>query len=218
MEDLRSNRENIKEAVLGVKIVHMKNIVGYKGDDKVKFLEIKVALPRNIAACKRLLEKESVYPSLGNHYYQSFESNVDFDVRFMVDTKVVGCSWIELPAGEWRLRHKNSFSGLKLDTRCQLEVDVAFDKFIAHQPEGEWSKVAPFRILSFDIECAGRKGVFPEPNHDPVIQIANMVIRQGDPEPFIRNIFTLKTCAPIIGSQVLCFEEEKTLLKVIKMF
>ncbi len=34
------------------------------------------------------------------------------------------------------------------------------------------------RILSFDIECAGRKGIFPEPEKDPVIQIANMVIRQ----------------------------------------
>ena len=36
-------------------------------------------------------------------------------------------------------------------------------------------QVAPFRILSFDIECAGRKGIFPEPEHDSVIQIANMV-------------------------------------------
>jgi DNA polymerase family B, exonuclease domain len=30
-----------------------------------------------------------------------------------------------------------------------------------------------------DIECAGRKGVFPEAEHDPVIQIANLVTRQG---------------------------------------
>ena len=44
--------------------------------------------------------------------------------------------------------------------------------------EGEWSDIAPFRILSFDIECAGRKGIFPEPEKDPVIQIANMVIKQ----------------------------------------
>ncbi len=36
-------------------------------------------------------------------------------------------------------------------------------------------QIAPLRILSFDIECAGRKGVFPEPEKDPVIQIANMV-------------------------------------------
>ena len=45
---------------------------------------------------------------------------------------------------------------------------------------GEWQKIAPFRILSFDIECAGRKGIFPEPEHDPVIQIANVVTVQGE--------------------------------------
>lgn len=32
--------------------------------------------------------------------------------------------------------------------------------------------MAPFRILSFDIECAGRKGHFPEPTQDPVIQVS----------------------------------------------
>lgn len=30
-------------------------------------------------------------------------------------------------------------------------------------------------MLSFDIECAGRKGIFPEPEVDPVIQIAAVV-------------------------------------------
>jgi DNA polymerase elongation subunit (family B) len=54
-----------------------------------------------------------------------------------------------------------------------------YDQFISHAPEGEWAKIAPLRILSFDIECAGRKGIFPEASADPVIQIANMVTRQG---------------------------------------
>jgi DNA polymerase delta subunit 1 len=91
-------------------------------------------------------------------------------------------------------------------------VDVAWDKFISHAPEDEWSTVAPFRILSFDIECAGRKGIFPEPEKDPVIQIANMVIRQGEKEPFIRNVFTLDTCAQIVGSQVISCSKESDLL------
>jgi DNA polymerase delta subunit 1 len=56
---------------------------------------------------------------------------------------------------------------------------VSYDKVISHAPEGEWSSIAPLRILSFDIECAGRKGIFPEASIDPVIQIANMVTIQG---------------------------------------
>jgi DNA polymerase delta subunit 1 len=119
-------------------------------------------------------------------------------------------------------------------SRSQIEVDVAFDKLISHLPDGEWGKVAPFRILSFDIECAGRKGIFPEPDKDPVIQIANMVIRQGETgmcfyfqkvitlitflkiqftEPFIKTIYTLNSCAPIMEAQVLSYRTEQELLQ-----
>lgn len=80
--------------------------------------------------------------------------------------------------------------------------------------KGEWDKIAPVRILSFDIECAGRKGIFPEAEKDPVIQIANMVIRQGDKDPFIRNVFTLNTCAPIVGCDVKSYKKETDLLQV----
>jgi DNA polymerase delta subunit 1 len=114
-----------------------------------------------------------------------------------------------------------------------------YDGFISHTPEGEWSKIAPLRILSFDIECAGRKGIFPEPQQDPVIQIANMVTRQGwcaaplmtrtmvpiadalspgEHQPFVRNVFTLSTCSHIVGSQVLSFDDEKSLLQAWSNF
>lgn len=63
-------------------------------------------------------------------------------------------------------------SGMK-KTRCQIEVDVSWEDFVSYAPEGEWAEVAPFRILSFDIECAGRKGIFPEADKDPVIQVCS---------------------------------------------
>ena len=57
-------------------------------------------------------------------------------------------------------------------------------------------------------------GIFPEPEKDRVIQVANMVINQGEKEPFIKNVFTLDTCAPIVGSDVHSFSQEKNLLAV----
>lgn len=57
-------------------------------------------------------------------------------------------------------------------------------------------------------------GIFPEPDKDAVIQIANMVIRQGEKDPFIRNVFTWKSCAPIVGAEVLSFDTEQELLRV----
>ncbi|NP_001296480.1 DNA polymerase delta catalytic subunit [Bombyx mori] len=208
LEDLRGNKDNIKECVLEVRLVQAKSIMYYKGDSNITFARVSVALPKLIAAAKRLIERQPL--SFGLMDPQFYETNIDFDIRFMVDTSIVGCSWIELPVGKWFLRTIDS--KVKPESRCQIEVDVAWNAFIFHPPEGEWSKVAPFRILSFDIECAGRKGIFPEAKHDPVIQIASMVIRQGETEPYLRNVFTLNTCAPIVGSQVLSFQSESEML------
>lgn len=62
---------------------------------------------------------------------------------------------------------------------------LSFSDLISHAPEGGFSKMAPFRILSFDIECAGRKGLFPEPTHDPVIQVYS---------EFISNLYLENWC------------------------
>ena len=80
------------------------------------------------------------------------------------------------------------------------------------------SKIAPLRTLSFDIECSAAKGKFPTANEDPVIQIANIVKVHGEKEPFVRNVFTLNHCAPIVGTKVYSFEKEKDLLKAWRDF
>ncbi|KAK4887632.1 hypothetical protein RN001_003903 [Aquatica leii] len=189
--DMQSNPDKITEAVLKVAIVRGKSLMEYQGNEDSNFAKITVVLPRFISACKRLLENGTYK----NYHFTAFESNVDIDLRFMVDTKVLGCSWIELPAGKWFKRTKNS--KFSITSRCQIECDVSWEDFIAHAPENEWARVAPFRLHSFDIECAGRKGIFPEANVDPVIQIANIVKLYGANDVLTRNVFTLKNCAPI---------------------
>lgn len=212
LADMRSNKFNLQEAVQDVTIVHRQSIMYYTGDEKSAFIRITVTLPSTLAAVKRLLSRQIIYNKFDFQDCKVFEGNIDFDIRFMVDTDVYGCSWVELPAGAYQLR-SGVGRGPAIESRCQWEVDVAWDKFIAHKPEGEWAKVAPFRVLSFDIECAGRKGIFPEPDKDPVIQIANVIIEQGAEFPFIKNVFTLNTCAPIVGCQVISCKTEVELLE-----
>ncbi|XP_069461450.1 DNA polymerase delta catalytic subunit isoform X2 [Ambystoma mexicanum] len=218
IKDMRSNKESISQAVLAVDICMKENIYGYHGKRIMPFLKITMALQRLIAPAKRLLELGLRVGPFPMHCYQSYEANIDFEIRFMVDSDVVGCNWIELPAGKYRLREEVSYGDSSRDSPgkvslSQLEVDISWTDFISHPAEGEWQKISPLRVLSFDIECAGRKGIFPEPEKDPVIQIANMVLRQGEKDPFVRNVFTLRSCASIVGSQVLCFEREDELLK-----
>ncbi|RXW20670.1 hypothetical protein EST38_g5195 [Candolleomyces aberdarensis] len=149
--------------------VNKRSIWGYKGDDWIPFLKLTICEPKDLPK-----KGECGYQNLWPEAVPTFESNIVYPLRFMIDTQVVGMNWIEVPAGKYTLTDQ-----AKKKTTCQIEIDVPYHAFISHAPEGQWSKIAPLRILSFDIECAGRKGVFPEPNVDPVIQIANMVTRQG---------------------------------------
>uniref|UniRef100_A0A8C9XIQ4 DNA polymerase n=1 Tax=Sander lucioperca TaxID=283035 RepID=A0A8C9XIQ4_SANLU len=210
--DMRSNKDNISVTVLAVDITRKESMYGYHGKRSLDFLRITMAMPRLIAPAKRLLEQGFKFGPFPIQVYQSFEANIDFEIRcvFMVDSDVVGCCWIELPKSKYRVREEKSKVGRSL---CQYEVDVGWTDLIRHPAEGDWQRIAPLRVLSFDIECAGRKGIFPEADKDPVIQIASMVQRQGETEPFIRTVFTLQSCASIVGSQILCFTQEKQLLQ-----
>ncbi|KAJ4932472.1 hypothetical protein JOQ06_010893 [Pogonophryne albipinna] len=197
LKDMRSNKDNLSVTVLAVDITRKESMYGYHGKRILDFLRITMAMPRLIAPAKRLLE-------------QGF--------KFMVDCDVVGCCWIELPKSKFRVREEKLVGGTDSrypgkESLCQYEVDVGWTDLISHPTEGDWQRIAPLRVLSFDIECAGRKGIFPEADKDPVIQIASMVQRQGESEPFIRTVFTLQSCASIVGSQILCFTQEKQLLQ-----
>ncbi|KAF9526132.1 DNA polymerase family B-domain-containing protein [Crepidotus variabilis] len=210
VEPFRRHLNDIAEnpCIVKLEIVAYKPLLGYRGDQNMPFLKITLTDPKNVPKIRGMFEGGlCTFQDFFKGPTNTFESNIVFVLRFMIDTKVVGMNWIEVSAGNYTVVPPD-----KKRSNCQLEVFFRFDEFTSHAPEGQWSHVAPLRILSFDIECAGRKGIFPEASMDPVIQIANMVTRQGDSKPFIRNIFTLNSCANIVGSQVISFKEEKELL------
>lgn len=122
-------------------------------------------------------------------------------------------SWVEVPPTRYRV-----LPLVERQSDCQIEAVVHFRDLIAHPNDGEWAKMAPLRVLSFDIECAGRKGVFPEAEKDPVIQIANVVTRYGEEKPFVRNVFVLDTCSSIVNTQVLEFDAEDKMLMAWRDF
>ncbi|KII85833.1 hypothetical protein PLICRDRAFT_144471 [Plicaturopsis crispa FD-325 SS-3] len=218
VDDLDAFMENLNNHFDGgivrhVEMVKKRSLWGYRGDDWVGFIKITCGTPRNIPQVRGIFERgECNFQDLFPNPISTYESNIVYTLRFMIDTKVVGMNWIEVPAGKYKFLNQGRRSV------CQIEISVRWDEFISHAPDGPWSKVAPLRILSFDIECAGRKGIFPEAQTDPVIQIANMVTRQGERKPFVRNVFTLNTCSHIVGSQVLSFDDERKMLEAWRDF
>ena len=197
-------------------MVLRENLYGFQGNLKSPYLKITVTDPKHIGKLRSALEEGRI--NYKNLWKGTGEGVLTFDsiqyvLRFMIDTGVTGMSWVEVPPAKYHIvpqrdRHSN----------CQIEAQVHYRDLIAHSNEGEWAKMAPLRILSFDIECAGRKGVFPEANQDPVIQIANVVTRYGELKPFVRNVFVLDTCSLIVNTQILEFDAEEKMLMAWRNF
>ncbi|CAN6611264.1 DNA polymerase delta catalytic subunit [Trichomonascus vanleenenianus] len=185
---------------------------GYTGGKQSPFIKVFAKDPKLINRMRTAFERGMIqYQGFTQVEMTTFD-NIAYVLRLMIDCHITGMSWITLPAGKYDWHKYDSVS------RCQIEVSINYKNLVAHAAEGEWLKTAPLRVMSFDIECAGRKGIFPEPERDPVIQIANVVTRQGESTPFIRNVFTVGTCAPIVGSQIFSFEHEEDMLRAWRDF
>jgi len=198
-------------AVYSVQMVLRENLFGFQGNQKSPYLKITVTDPKFINRLRTTIEQ-------GNANYKglwkaaeggilTFDS-IQYVLRFMIDTDIKGMSWVSVDSGKYHtIPHRNRHS------HCQIEAHCHYRDIIAHPVDGEWAKIAPLRVLSFDIECAGRKGIFPEAHIDPVIQIANVVTRYGEEKPFVRNVFCMDTCSLIVNTQIFEFgSEEKMLL------
>eukprot|EP01062_Namystynia_karyoxenos_P069723 TRINITY_DN65187_c0_g1_i1.p1 TRINITY_DN65187_c0_g1~~TRINITY_DN65187_c0_g1_i1.p1 ORF type:complete len:1051 (+),score=390.01 TRINITY_DN65187_c0_g1_i1:107-3259(+) len=204
----------VESPITRLELADRRSLLYYQKDDS-QFIRVVVQMPGHVPRVRGILEGRGqgsdqggvAFPQLwqGNATFDTFESNVLFELRFLVDMGIGGANWITLPAGRYRVK-PNKLSD------CQMEVDIAFDALRKHDSAGEYMKIAPARILSFDIECKGRAGKFPEAEHDPVIQIANVVQRHGDKEPFVQNVFCLGKTSPIPGVKLYCFESEADML------
>lgn len=174
-----------KDYIVGVKIVYKRSLKGYIGKENVPFLQIFCSLPKQVPICRGILESDNFWDK---HLHPTYESDILFVLRYMVDAEMTGFSWIKLEKGTYTFTAPEDKASAQ-----QIEVDCCYADVVVLGYEDEWSKIAPIRILSFDIECMNRKGIFPEPEHDAVITIANQVTIQGEKTPFVKNVFTLKS-------------------------
>ncbi|KAL3067979.1 hypothetical protein niasHT_037969 [Heterodera trifolii] len=202
--------------VTGIELVYGSNLFGFHAELRQQlFLKIFVLSPRIITACSRVLyvleriAADEVGHSANFRPCQAFEANLDFEVRFMADLGLVGCGWAECPA-----RKFTYIDPKQRNTNCQIEVTINVNDLNVHSAdEPNWSHIAPLRTLSFDIECMGPLGTFPDASRDPIIQIANMVKVEGQREEFVRNCFVVGGCESVVGSDIVECRDEKELLE-----
>ena len=136
----------------------------------------------------------------------TFESTINYPLRFMIDYNISGMSWIKVEKNLYKRIESNKISN------CQIEVSTDVKNLIVLSIK-ENSNICPLRILSFDIECSSENSKFPNPEKDPVVVISNIYYEFGK-EKLIKDksIFSYKKCADISGVNVYSFENESSLL------
>jgi DNA polymerase delta subunit 1 len=193
-----------------VELVDKMSIMYYQENTSL-FFKISFTSPLHVPPARSVLEEGCLVVKDMDYLqpYTTYESNIAYILRCMVDTSVGGASWVKLPEGKYRLVPPE-----RRKSNSTVEAEISYENLEAYAVDDvEWSHIAPLRILSFDIECAGRPFTFPTPDIDPVIQIANYVQIQGQEKPIIGNVFVLRGCNPIAGIDVRCFNHEADLLR-----
>ena len=206
---LENNRKQ-SYYVYDIEIVEKINIYNYNAN-KEQYLKIILYDPKNVSFLRDIFERGY---NIGNLHFepQTFESKINFPLRFMVDRDIVGMSWVKVESGKYRIS-KNPISN------CQIEAWCSVEDVIPLSTHGEYSKLAPLRILSIDIECSSDGGHFPVPEKDHVIQISNICVEFGaDSEPIIQKMFSYKKCADIVGVDVHSFDSEEQMLREWRQF
>ena len=169
-----------------------------------------------------------------------YEDDIQAVELFTYELGLRMCSWVEIP-----LKNSNAvvLEGLVVrgdrlvnsyESKCTTDIEFRVDveHLVTHDPTDsrtpQWSRHAPHRLMSFDIETLNSFGRFPQPNDSPVINASFVVQLQDDntqidPDtgdcPDNQNFsFTLRACSPINGSAVHVFRSELRMLEAILNF
>jgi DNA polymerase delta subunit 1 len=114
-------------------ILNRKSLWGYRGDENVPFIKITCYDHKSLSRVKdkstllsradqaRAFERSQInYNDLFPPEIMTFESNLAYTLRFMIDTKVVGMNWVELKAGKYQvLEGKDKRSLCQIEANCQ---------------------------------------------------------------------------------------------------
>ena len=243
LQNESSSKHKCNEYVTKIVLVEKQSIWGYNFGQNKRFLKIYTALPTLVPTIRRIIIDGVRLTPYDQHPFRSttYESNIAFILRYMIDRNIVGAGWIGVDGGRYHIvpQHKKS-------SNCTLEIVTRCDSVNGIDCK-EMEEIAPLRILSFDIECMCTEG-FPEATNkaNSVIQISNVCYIQGSehkkkeeskkeddgdikmddqdpsisisPNPdqdvyFHKSVFCLNSCSPIAGAKVYCYETEKEMLR-----
>uniref|UniRef100_A0A3B0MHL2 DNA polymerase n=1 Tax=Theileria annulata TaxID=5874 RepID=A0A3B0MHL2_THEAN len=203
--------------VLDIQKTRLTSLMMYDENGEKDFLRIVVSSPRMVSNLRSYIESGVELEVDGDSftiplYRQTYEANLPYVLRFLLDNNVICGSWLMIPQNCYTLNNPKNF--MQLVSTCNIEVNCGYSDIITLPLENEYETIGPIKILSFDIECIKLNGTgFPNASNDPVIQISSVIHTHGNDVNNTKNfVFTLKECDSLANCTILSFDNEEQLL------
>ena len=198
---------DLEKALIGHKIINKHTFYNFSNKKLYKFIMLIFKNHTGMKEYSSIFAMPLKINGLVNEttYFKRYESNIEPFIRFMHTRNLTSCGWVNIP--------KSKLDKLEEYSNCDLTYEVEW-KFVSPNKE-LGNQMAPFKIMSYDIECISCDLGFPQAHRlsDKVIQIGITMYRYGSMECYEQNILTLKDCAKIKGANVECYNTERELLR-----
>ena len=210
---LKSKNNSLEKTLIKYEIVKRKKLYGFCVGKKFNFVRLVFKNKKGMLDCSRIFDnKILMYNSSNNRIgikdklikFDTYESNIDPYIRFMHIQNLQSCGWIKI--------EYNNLIEIDEETTCHYAYAVDWNNVLCIN----LTKIAPFYVCSFDLECKSHDGSFPQAirEHDKIIQIGLTFNKYGSSDIIKKIMISLGTCNLINDCEVIeCDTECELLLK-----
>ena len=171
---VRKKGDDVRAITLRVDVVRRKPTVGYHLPRDV--FKVTCSHPDAVATLRDAIVRRGVaIPAdvsrgTGEIPRKAYEASLEYVLRFLVDTSVRCGAWMRVDNAfpDHDASHATSPDLVCSSPSCLHPYDDAEEAALKAQGRLK----TRLKCMSFDIACAGRRGLFPNPQCDPVINIA----------------------------------------------
>ena len=195
-----------RSALLSMDVVERMSPEGFTNGKKFLFARLVFNNSYAMKKFRFMFEASKIYiPGLTKKSmtFKTYEANLQPMLRCFHTKKVSGCSWVSV---EKYIMIEDD----EKESYCDIELRVDWRKITPITKDQN----APFRILSFDIECHSTDGSFPQARRsgDKIIQIGSTYTYLGESLPYRQHIVCLDDTADVEGAIVEWYDNERDMV------
>jgi DNA polymerase elongation subunit (family B) len=136
--------------------------------------------------------------------YARYESNIESHIRFLHIQNLSAAGWVSID--------KNKLKAIPEYSSTDYSYKVHYNHVL---PSNNNDRIAPLKIMGYDIECISCDEQFPIATriNDKIIQIGITMYRYGEGDAYDKIILCVGKCDPVEGTTVECYKTERAMIK-----